>query len=225
MTGFARQPDRTVWEFRSPDHPVDPLFVNRWSPRAFEAKAMPEGDLYTVLEAARWAPSAYNIQPWRFIYAMRDDAHWNVFLGLLDPFNASWAKNASALVFLVSDTLTPAHGASPAQPSRTHSFDAGAAWAQLALQATTMGYQAHAMAGIHFDEIRQRLSVPGNYRVEIAIAIGRQTDPCDLPPALQEREMPSSRLPLEEIAFSERFARDPDNADSVPLDDSVQGDQ
>lgn len=186
---------------------------------------MPQEDLFTILEAARWAPSAYNIQPWRFIFALRGDAHWDDFLDLLDPFNASWAKNASAPVFLVSDTLTPAHGSSPAKPSRTHSFDAGAVWAQLALQATALGYQAHAMAGIHFDEIRQRLSVPDNYKVEIAIAIGRQTDPSDLPPALQEREKPSPRLPLEEIAFSERFARKPTRADSVPADNSVGGDQ
>ena len=181
---------------------------------------MPEGDLYTMLEAARWAPSAYNVQPWRFIYAMRKDAHWDDFLGLLDAFNASWAKNASALVFLVSDTLTPAQGSSPTKPSRTHSFDAGAAWAQLALQATTLGYQAHAMAGIHFDDVRRQLSVPDSYQVEIAIAIGRQADPSDLPPALQEREKPSRRLPLEEIAFSERFSQKQTRADSVPSDTS-----
>ena len=225
MTRFARQLDASACECRQPDHPVDPIFVNRWSPRAFEAKAMLEGDLYIMLEAARWAPSAYNIQPWRFIYALRGDAHWDHFLGLLDPFNAGWAINASALVFLVSDTLTPAHGSSPAKPSRTHSFDAGAAWAHLALQATALGYQAHAMAGIHFDDVRQRLSVPDNYQVEIAIAVGKQTDPSNLPAALQAREKPSPRLPLEEIAFPERFARKPTRAGSVPSDASRGGAQ
>lgn len=168
-------------------------------------------------------PSAYNIQPWRFIYAMRDDAHWDAFLDLLDPFNASWAQNASALVFLVSDTLTPAHGSSPARLSRTHSFDAGAAWAHLALQATALGYQAHAMAGIHFAIVRQRLLVPDHYRVEIAIAIGRQTDPFGLPKALQEREKPSLRLALEEIAFPECFVRDPIAMGSAPTGSSRGG--
>ena len=220
MTRFARQLEATTCQYRRPDHPVDPIFVNRWSPRAFETKAMPEGDLYTMLEAARWAPSAYNIQPWRFIYAMRGGAHWHDFLGLLDPFNASWAENASALVFLVSDTLTPAHGSSPARPSRTHSFDAGAAWAHVALQATALGYQAHAMAGIHFDAVRERLSVPDNYAIEIAIAIGRQTDPSRLPTALREREKPSPRLPLDEIAFSECFVRIPGNPDLTPKSES-----
>ena len=208
---------------RQPYHPVDPIFVSRWSPRAFDAIPMPVLDLYTILEAARWAPSAYNIQPWRFIYAMRDDAHWDAFLDLLDPFNASWAQNASALVFLVSDTLTPAHGSSPARLSRTHSFDAGAAWAHLALQATALGYQAHAMAGIHFAIVRQRLLVPDHYRVEIAIAIGRQTDPFGLPKALQEREKPSLRLALEEIAFPGCFVRDPIAMGSAPTGSSRGG--
>jgi len=220
MTRFARQLDATVREYRQPDHPVDPVFSNRWSPRAFAPIPMPKGDLYTVLEAARWAPSAYNIQPWRFIYALRDDAHWDDFLGLLDPFNASWAKNASALIFIVSDTLTPAHGSSPTKPSRTHSFDAGAAWAHLALQATALGYQAHAMAGIHFDDVRQRLSVPDNYRVEIAVAIGRQTAASTLPPVLQEREKPGPRLTLDKIASSGCFAPQPTRDDRVPAGNS-----
>ena len=215
MPQFAQRPDSNPQPARQPDHPVDPIFVKRWSPRAFEPSAMPRGDLYTILEAARWAPSAFNIQPWRFIYAMREDAHWDDFLGLLDPFNAGWAMNASALVLVVSNTLTPTHGSRAAKPSRTHSFDAGAAWAHLALQATALGYQAHAMAGIHFDDVRQRLSVPDNYQVEVAVAIGRQADPSSLPPALLEREKPSQRLPLEQIAFYERFVEHPSNADSA----------
>lgn len=215
MTRFARHVEATALENRQPDHPVDPLFLSRWSPRAFQPSAMPEGDLYTMLEAARWAPSAYNIQPWRFIYALRNDAHWEDFLSLLDPFNAGWAKNASALLFLVSNTLMPAQGSRPARPSETHSFDAGAAWAQLALQATALGYQAHAMAGIQFDEVKLRLSVPEHYRVEIAVAIGRQTDSRDLPQALQAREKPSLRRPLTQLAFHARFDTTPMNAVSA----------
>ncbi len=205
MTPSAPQLETATPASRRPHHSIAPVFLHRWSPRAFEPQALPIDDLFCMLEAARWAPSAYNIQPWRFIHAVRGDAHWKDFLGLLDPFNARWARNASALVFLVSDTLTPAHDSSPATPSRTHSFDAGAAWAQLALQATTIGYQAHAMAGIHFNDVRQRLSVPDSFHIEIAIAIGRQADPSGLPLALQEREKPSPRRPLQEIAFSERF--------------------
>lgn len=170
---------------------------------------MPQADLHTILEAARWAPSAYNIQPWRFIYAMRGDVNWDCFLGLLDPFNAAWARNASALVFIASNSMLmdPVTGAT--RPSPTHSFDAGAAWAQLALQATGLGYQAHAMAGLLFDEASRRLAVPNSYRVEIAVAVGREASPSVLPVALREREVPSSRLPLERIAFAGRFPAEP----------------
>jgi len=191
--------------YREPDHPIDNLFLQRWSPRAYDASPMPLADLLTMLEAARWAPSAFNIQPWRFLYATRGDAWWDSYLGLLDPFNASWAIHASALVFTVSDTVIPGNGSSLPKPSTTHSFDTGAAWAQLALQSTALGYQAHAMAGIHFDEVRRQLRVPDYYRIEIAVAIGRQTTPTHLPPALQQREVPSSRLPLDAIAFVGRF--------------------
>lgn len=220
MTDSAQQLETTTPEARQPHHPVEAIFVKRWSPRAFEPQSMPPDVLFSILEAARWAPSAYNIQPWRFIYALRDDARWEDFLALLDPFNARWARNASALLFLVSDTLLPTDEAGSVRPSQTHSFDAGAAWAHLALQATAMGYQAHAMAGIRFDEVRQRLSVPDKYQVEIAIAIGRQADPSDLPFELRKREKPSSRRPLQEIAFPERFPQG-----TAPMETSEEGDQ
>ena len=190
---------------RTPDLPIEPLFLDRWSPRAYDAGAMPEADLLTILEAARWAPSAYNVQPWRFVYARRDDADWQTFLGILDPFNRAWAASASALMLLVSDTIMPGDGHRPDQPSRMHSFDAGAAWAQLALQATSLGYQAHAMAGIHHDMPHELLNVPERFKVEIAIAVGRRRDPAELPKGLREQERPSGRMPLDEIAFAGRF--------------------
>jgi nitroreductase len=181
---------------------------------------MPAVDLLSILEAARWAPSAYNIQPWRFVYTLRDDAAWERHLDLLDPFNASWAKDASALVFLVSDREMPGNGSSPPSQSQTHSFDAGAAWAQLALQATALGYQAHAMAGIRFDEVRGGLAAPQRYRIEIAVAIGRQAEATRLPPALRQREVPSSRRPLEAIAFAGRFPSQPAEG-TIESDDAV----
>jgi nitroreductase len=130
---------------RQPDHEVDPLFLERWSPRAFDGSEMPEPDLLTLFEAARWAPSAFNSQPWRFLYARRGDADWERFLGLLIPWNQGWAHSASALVYILSDSLpfTDRKSGEP-QPSSTHSFDAGAAWACLALQATRMRYCAPA---------------------------------------------------------------------------------
>ena len=190
---------------RTPDHPIEPIFLDRWSPRAYDATSMPASDLLTILEAARWAPSAFNVQPWRFLYSHRDDAHWQKYLTLLDPFNRSWAQHASALVFVLSDTVMPSDGGRPKKLSRYHSFDAGAAWAQFALQATYLGYRAHAMAGIDFEQSRENLLVPEYYRVEIAIAIGKRADPSVLPKELQDREQPSQRLSVHEIAFAGSF--------------------
>ncbi len=190
---------------RQADHPIEALFLQRWSPRALDRRDMPEAHLMAMLEAARWAPSAYNLQPWRFIYRLRQDPAWPRWLALLDPFNAEWAKDASALVFLCSDSLMPGRDGRAPRPSASHRFDAGAAWAQLALQATAMGYQAHAMGGIDATAVRDALAVPARFTVEIGIAIGRADAPDRLPPALREREVPSDRLPLAALAFAGRF--------------------
>ncbi|MEM1430037.1 MAG: nitroreductase family protein [Pseudomonadota bacterium] len=192
---------------RTPDHTIDPLFLTRWSPRAYDASAMPESDLRCILEAGRWAPSAHNLQPWRFLFARRDHAHWPGFVSVLDPFNRQWAKDASALVFLLSDTLISGDADQPAAAARYNSFDAGAAWAQIALQAAAMGYAAHAMAGLEFGRARHLLDVPQRFRLEIGIAIGRRSDPAHLPEALRARETPSGRMPLDRIAFPGPFPR------------------
>ncbi|MFD1695013.1 nitroreductase family protein [Roseibium aestuarii] len=197
--------DFLVSDHRSHAHPVEPLFVNRWSPRAFDGSEIPEADLKTILEAARWAPSAFNIQPWRFVYARRGDAHWDTLVNLLNPFNRDWAKEASALVYLFSDTLIDNKDGGT-RPSGSHSFDAGAAWAHAALQATALGYHAHAMAGILKDEIHAALNVPARFQPEVAFALGRRGDATTLPDGLQARETPSPRKPLDEIAFSGSFA-------------------
>jgi len=190
---------------RTPDHLIEPLFHRRWSPRAFDGADLPMDALCAMFEAARWAPSAFNIQPWRFLYARRDDAHWQTFLGLLDPFNAAWAQHAAALVVVLSDTLTPGGGGREPRELRSHSFDTGAAWAQFALQATALGYHAHAMGGVEFARARRELRVPERYRIEIAVAIGTRADPATLPEELQVRETPSGRRAVDAIAFAGSF--------------------
>ncbi|WP_417714887.1 nitroreductase family protein [Roseibium sp. SCP14] len=187
---------------RNPDHPVQNLFVDRWSPRAFDGSEMSEADLKTILEAARWAPSAFNIQPWRFVYALRDDAHWQKLVDLLNPFNLEWAQHSSALVYLFSDTEVDGKEGKPNRANGSHSFDAGSAWAHAALQATALGYHTHGMAGIHKDRVHEVLGVPERFKPEIAIAIGKQGDASQLDESLQARETPSARMPLCEIAFS-----------------------
>jgi nitroreductase len=190
---------------RQPAHPVDPLFLERWSPRAFDAAPIPEADLHILFEAARWAPSAFNSQPWRFLYARRDDPHWPLFLSLLIPWNQAWAHSASALIYILSDTLPFVGKDGAPASSHTHSFDAGAAWACLALQATKLGYQAHGMSGIELDRARVALRVPERFRIEAAVAVGRAGDPATLSEKLRAREVPSDRRPLAETVFHDRF--------------------
>jgi nitroreductase len=185
---------------RQSDHPIDPLFLERWSPRAFDGSEVPDADLMAMFEAARWAPSAFNSQPWHFVYAKRGDPDWGRFLSLLIPFNQGWAHTASVLVYIVSDTLpfTDRKTGEPA-PSTTHSFDAGAAWACLALQAMRMGYHAHGMSGIQYDLARAGLGLPERYRLDAACVIGRIGDPALLDEKQRAREYPSGRKAQEEF--------------------------
>lgn len=184
---------------RMTDSQVDRLFLDRWSPRAFDGSSLGEADLRTLFDAARWAPSSFNAQPWRLLYAVRGDANWDRFLGLLVPANQVWAKNASLLIFFVSATT------SHDRPSHTHSFDTGSAWMSLALQAQLMGLHAHGMAGVDYDAARTALEVPDDFRIEAAAAVGRRADPSILPEALRDNEKPSGRKPIDEVAFAGNF--------------------
>jgi nitroreductase len=190
---------------RIADHPVNRIFLDRWSPRAFTAEAIPLETLFTIFEAARWAPSSFNSQPWRFIYTTRDSAHWGKFLGLLKESNKSWAKAGSALVFIISETTMVIPGMEGRAPSRSHSFDAGAAWASLALQAAMLGWYAHGMVGVDFERAKIALNVPDDYKIEAGVAIGRRGPKSSLPDALQMREIPNARKHLTEIVFEGIF--------------------
>jgi nitroreductase len=190
---------------RIADHPIEQQFLERWSPRAYTGEEIPEATLKSLLEAARWAPSSYNAQPWRFIYARRNTPHWDQFLGFLNEFNQSWAKQASALIIVVSKTTSLPPGGTAEVPWPTHSFDTGAAWGYLALQASASGWPAHGMVGILKDKIRAELGLPENYAVEAAVAIGKQGDKSLLPEQLQQRELPSPRKPVAEFASEGKF--------------------
>jgi nitroreductase len=192
------------------------LILERWSPRAFDGRPVPDADLAAIFEAGRWAPSAFNAQPWRFVYARPGDVDWGRLLGLLIPYNQSWATRAGALVFICSDTLMSGKPDQPPQPSHSHSFDAGAAWAMMALQATHLGYHAHGMSGVDFERARLELAVPDRFRLEAAVAIGRRAEISVLPEALQSREAPSGRRPLSELVFHARFGERPNLSLSGP---------
>lgn len=157
---------------RTADHPIASLFLDRWSPRSFSGEAIPDADLFTILEAARWAPSASNLQPWRFLYAKRDSVDWPRFFETLSPGNQGWVADTAVLIAVVSKrTRQPKEG--PAVESYSHSFDTGAAWACLALQASLIGWAAHAMGGFDVARATRDLEVPDDYRVECMVAIGR----------------------------------------------------
>ena len=183
------------------------MFLERWSPRAFTNEAIAEADLLTMLEAARWAPSSYNSQPWRFVYARRDTPHWKNFLDLLVPGNQAWAKNAAALVVLISASMMRRPGGEREVSSPTHSLDAGTASGYFALQANRMKWFVHGMVG--FDKARAfaDLNVPDGYKMEAIYAVGKIGDPSNLPEALKAREHPSMREPLSELAFEGSFGK------------------
>jgi len=193
-------------DIRVREHGVDPEFPARWSPRAFTGEAIPDDTLMTMFEAARWAPSCFNEQPWRFLYAKKDAAHWPTFLNLLVPGNQAWAQNASVLGVVVSKTLLERPGVDPA-PSHSHSYDAGAAWMSLALQAWKLGWAAHGMVGFDIPRTYVELHVPEHHRVEAAFAIGRPTSAEVLPEALAAREHPNDRRPLADLIFEGGFPK------------------
>jgi nitroreductase len=188
---------------RIADYPVEKLLLERWSPRSFTGEAIPQDVLMTLFEAARWAPSSYNSQPWRFIYGLHGTPAFERIFGLLVPGNQGWAKNASALAVIVSKTTMAPRGTEIL--SHSHSFDTGAAWQNLSLQATAMGWHTHGMVGFDIPRAATELGVPAGYRVEAALAIGKQADKSALPEALQAMEKPNARNPITSFAFEGRF--------------------
>lgn len=191
---------------RTPEAEVDALFVERWSPRAFDPSPIDEATLNTLFEAARWAPSCFNEQPWLFLYAATE-AERDRFCGLLAEANQVWAKRAPVLAF----ALARKHFTRNGKPNRHAMFDTGAAWMSLTLQARMLGLYTHGMAGIDVDAIRAELGVPDDYEVVCGIAIGRIGDPATLPEEKREMEQPNSRKPLAEVAVAgdfPAFARD-----------------
>jgi nitroreductase len=190
---------------RTAEYDVDPMFLERWSPRAFTGEAMPQETLLSLFEAAHWAPSAFNGQPWRFVYAHKGTEHFDRLLDVLIPYNQAWAKNASVLLFVISDRFRRSEGREPA-PVLSHSFDAGAAWGYLALQASRAGWAAHGMAGFDLTRAYDVLGVSdGDYCVEAAVAVGRVADPSTLEEPYRSREVPSPRNPIATFAFEGRF--------------------
>lgn len=188
---------------RQADHPVDPLFTNRWSPRSFSGEEVPLSVLHTALEAARWAPSASNAQPWRFLVARHGDENWVLFTALLSGRNARWAHRASALVLIVSEKEIERGGQKG--PNHSHSFDAGAAWANFAHQALLLGWHTHGIGGYDRELARETLKVPQGFALEALIALGRQDTLDNLDEDFHAQESPNTRRPLSQSVFAGAF--------------------
>lgn len=186
---------------RKPEYPVDDIFLNRWSARAMSGESIADAELMSLFDAARWAPSEYNKQPWHFIYAKRDTKHWDTLFNLLVPFNQEWCKNASALVLVVSR-----HANLDGSLMRSHSFDTGAAWQNLALQGSLRGLVVHGMAGFDYERAKKDLQVPDEYTVEAMIAIGHPASPEVLPEGMRANErIRSGRKALKEFVSEGSF--------------------
>lgn len=185
---------------RIADYPIDPQFLRRWSPRAMSAVALKEADLMTLFEAARWAPSCANQQPWRFVYAVAGTPEFDRLFGLLAEGNRPWCARAGALLVALSKKTFDG-----VKPIPTASFDAGAAWMSLSLQASLQGIVAHGMAGFDYARARTELNVPDDFHVEAMIALGYPGKIEDLPEPLREREVPNGRKAVSEWIYKGSF--------------------
>ncbi len=186
---------------RIPEAPVDPLFLERWSPRAFRPDPVPAATLATLFEAARWAPSCFNDQPWLFAYAVLPADRQRI-LGLLVDANRAWAGAAPVLGVVFARRIFAQNG----KPNRWGPFDAGQAAMSLALQAHLRGLASHFMGGFDEDAAYGAFGVPKDRFVAMAaFALGFRGDPETLPGKLRAREHPSSRKPLRDVAFEGTF--------------------
>lgn len=176
---------------RVADHPIDPLFLRRWSPRAMSGEPVGEEALRSLLEAARWAPSAGNGQPWRFVFAHRDTPAFASLFETLEPGNQDWCRRAGALVLLAAQTVRPS-----GRPAPTAPLDCGLALMGFLLQATLDGLVAHPMAGYDKERIRAAAGLPVGVEPQVVIAVGKPGRVEELSEKDRERERPSGREPV-----------------------------
>ncbi len=184
---------------------ISKVFPRRWSPRAMSGESISKEQLFALFEAARWAPSAFNNQPWRFIYAMNGTKEWNLFFNLLIDFNKMWAKNASNLILVISKKSFELNN----KPNPTHSFETGAAWMSLALQGSMDGLVTHTISGFDYEKARTDLKIPDDYNIEAMVVIGKEGKKEDLSEDLQKMEVQSDRKNIEEFVFEGGFNENP----------------
>jgi nitroreductase len=181
------------------DYPIHDLLARRWSPRSFADRPVEREKLQSLFEAARWAPSSYNEQPWRFIVATKgDEVQWNRLFACLVEGNRVWAVRAPVLALSVASRSFGKTG----EPNRHALHDTGMAVQNLAIQATALGLMVHQMAGFNAEQARKDLNIPPQYEPVAMMAIGYAGDPNLLPDELREREFaPRRRHPISSLVF------------------------
>lgn len=188
---------------RVADYPINNLILNRWSPRAMSAEKVTHEELMSLFEAARWAPSSYNNQPWAFVYVTQTDTAFSDWLDTLVPFNKEWAQHASALIAVLSKNNFHFNN----KPSRTHAFDTGAAWQNIALQGNTMNLVIHGMEGFSYEKIAHIIQMPDGYTLHMLFAVGKSGKKELLSPEMQKQEAPNDRKKIETFVFTNSFKK------------------
>lgn len=189
-------------QYRQADHKILDLFLQRWSPRALTGEPISQEELDRLFEASRWAPSTYNEQEWRFLYAHREMEHWSDFFNLLVEGNQAWCVNAGVLIVALSKKTFTKNG----KPNPVHSIDTGMAIQNLLLQAASISdVVAHGMLGFDRARARTLLQIPEDFDVECMIAVGRPGDPDQLPEELRAREVISGRKKVSQFAQPGKF--------------------
>jgi nitroreductase len=189
-------------DHRNADYPIEKLFLARWSPRAMTGEPLSDKEIRTLFEAARWAPSTFNEQEWRFLFARRDTPQWQTFFDLLVEGNQAWCRNAAMLVVILAKKTFTQNG----KPNPVHLFDCGAAFENIALQGSVMKLVIHGMQGFDFNKSCTALKVPDDFAVAAMFAAGRPAEPDTLPQMLRDREKPSDRKAIAEIICEGPFA-------------------
>jgi nitroreductase len=186
---------------RKTDYPINALIKSRWSPRAMTGEEMTDEELFPLFEAARWAPSCYNNQPWRFIYAKRNTPHWDKFFALLVDFNKKWCANAALLGVIVGKKNFERNG----KFSPTYALDTGSAWENLALEGTSRGLVVHGMGGFDYERAKSTLHVPDDHEVLAMFAVGKKAPLESLPEDLRKDEISRDRKPIRDFIFEGGF--------------------
>ncbi|MCC6711410.1 MAG: nitroreductase family protein [Candidatus Pacebacteria bacterium] len=186
-------PPTNIKKYRQPNYSINPLIYSRFSPRAMSGELISHEQLLSLFEAARWAPSASNLQPWKFFYAHKETKYWATYFSFLSEFNQIWTKNAAVLV-VVTAQIVNEKGV-----SKTAEFDAGAAWQNLALEATNQGLIAHGIGGFDREKAAEELNLPDSYKTIAMIAIGKPGDLNQIPERMHKQEIPNQRKELAEI--------------------------